>query len=330
MLGQSSYDCYEPLPHAREVERSAAFGRGNITAMVLVLDNSIELDEGLFELRRDGASVSLEPQAFDVLLYLIRHRDRVVAKEELMDEVWGGRFVSETAVTSRIKQVRRALGDDGQAQRLVRTLHGRGYRFVAEVTDTTLTEPAAASVPCPCARHHDVATRTRPDPLHHQRRPAHRLSGHRWGRHRHRADLGVRVPPRPRLGRPPARPLPGAARLDGTVDPFRQARHRHVGSPPGRAGPGAPHARRARGYGCGRLGASRRVRLLRGWPDGPDAGSHAPRTGAVAGPLRHLRPPHLGRGLPLGTDPGGARGLHRPARDQVGLGGGPADALPLR
>ena len=117
--------------------------------MVLVLDNSIELDEGLFELRRDGVSVSLEPQAFDVLLYLIRHRDRVVAKEELMDEVWGGRFVSETAVTSRIKQVRRALGDDGQAQRLVRTLHGRGYRFVAEVTDTTLTEPPAASVPAP-------------------------------------------------------------------------------------------------------------------------------------------------------------------------------------
>jgi pimeloyl-ACP methyl ester carboxylesterase len=104
--------------------------------MVLVLDNSIELDEGLFDLRRDGASISLEPQAFDVLLYLIRHRDRVVAKEELMDEVWGGRFVSETAVTSRIKQVRKALGDDGQAQRIVRTLHGRGYRFVADVADT--------------------------------------------------------------------------------------------------------------------------------------------------------------------------------------------------
>src|SRR5918994_7026683 len=119
--------------------------------MVLVLDGTIELDEQLFEVRRDGAVVSLEPQAFDVLVHLVRNRDRVVPKEELMDTIWGGRFVSETAVTSRIKQVRRALGDDGQSQRIIRTLHGRGYRFVAEVTDTTLTEPAVAEAPVPAA-----------------------------------------------------------------------------------------------------------------------------------------------------------------------------------
>ena len=66
-----------------------------------------------------------------------------------MDEVWGGRFVSETAVTSRIKQVRRALGDDGQAQRVIRTLHGRGYRFVAEVAErpSRRRRPAAAAAP---------------------------------------------------------------------------------------------------------------------------------------------------------------------------------------
>jgi pimeloyl-ACP methyl ester carboxylesterase len=103
--------------------------------MVLLLDGSIELDERLFELRRRGAVIALEPQAFDVLLHLVRNRDRVVTKEELMDAVWGGRFVTEAAVTSRIKQVRRALGDDGQAQRTVRTLHGRGYRFVADVAE---------------------------------------------------------------------------------------------------------------------------------------------------------------------------------------------------
>ncbi|MEV0291749.1 alpha/beta fold hydrolase [Kribbella sp. NPDC050820] len=101
--------------------------------MVLGFGGDLEFDPVLFEVRRGGVPVPLEPQAFDVLAYLVSHRDRVVAKEELMDGVWGGRFVSETAVTSRIKQVRRALGDDGHSQRMIRTLHGRGYRFVAPV-----------------------------------------------------------------------------------------------------------------------------------------------------------------------------------------------------
>lgn len=115
--------------------------------VVLLLDGRLELDEDLFELRRDGTRVPLEPQAYDVLLHLVRHHERVVPKEELMDAVWGGRFVSETAVTSRIKQVRRALGDDGRAQRLVRTLHGRGYRFVADVTSSAVTWPATPVTP---------------------------------------------------------------------------------------------------------------------------------------------------------------------------------------
>ncbi len=97
--------------------------------------DDLELDTALFELRRQGAKVPLEPQAFDVLVYLVSHRDRVVPKEELMDAIWGGRFVTEAAVTSRIKQVRRALGDSGQAQRAIQTVHGRGYRFVAPVRD---------------------------------------------------------------------------------------------------------------------------------------------------------------------------------------------------
>ncbi|MEU4604501.1 alpha/beta fold hydrolase [Kribbella sp. NPDC023972] len=101
--------------------------------MVLAFEGDLEFDPALFEVRRGGVAVPLEPQAFDVLAYLVSHRDRVVPKEELMDGVWGGRFVSETAVTSRIKQVRRALGDDGHSQRMIRTLHGRGYRFVAPV-----------------------------------------------------------------------------------------------------------------------------------------------------------------------------------------------------
>ena len=94
--------------------------------MVVVFDD-LELDLSRVELRRSGVRVRLEPQVFEVLAYLVNHRDEVVTKEELMDNVWVGRFVSEGAVTSRIKQVRQAVGDDGQAQRLIRTVHGRGY-----------------------------------------------------------------------------------------------------------------------------------------------------------------------------------------------------------
>ncbi len=104
----------------------------------------LELDLTLFELRRTGIRVPLEPQAFDVLSYLVAHRDRVVSKEELMDQIWGGRFISETAVTSRIKQVRRAVGDHGRAQRVIVTVHGRGYRFAAPVRDGS-SRPAPKS-----------------------------------------------------------------------------------------------------------------------------------------------------------------------------------------
>jgi DNA-binding winged helix-turn-helix (wHTH) protein/predicted ATPase len=92
-----------------------------------------ELDTDTYELRRNGDVVGIEPQVYDVLVYLLEHRDRVVAKEELLDEVWKTRFVTESTLTTRIKNVRRAVGDDGRIQRIVRTVHGRGYRFVADV-----------------------------------------------------------------------------------------------------------------------------------------------------------------------------------------------------
>jgi DNA-binding winged helix-turn-helix (wHTH) protein/pimeloyl-ACP methyl ester carboxylesterase len=96
-----------------------------------------ELDTDSVELRRAGEPVKIEPQVFAVLVHLLHHRDRVVSKGELLDEVWGDRFVSESALTSRIKAARRALGDDGHSQRCIRTVHGRGYRFVAPVDETT-------------------------------------------------------------------------------------------------------------------------------------------------------------------------------------------------
>jgi pimeloyl-ACP methyl ester carboxylesterase/DNA-binding winged helix-turn-helix (wHTH) protein len=93
-----------------------------------------ELDTRRHELRHEGEVVAVEPQVFSVLAHLAEHADRVVGKEELLDAVWQTRFVTESALTSRIKAARRAIGDDGHAQQVIRTVHGRGYRFVASVT----------------------------------------------------------------------------------------------------------------------------------------------------------------------------------------------------
>ncbi|MDW3218427.1 MAG: winged helix-turn-helix domain-containing protein [Acidimicrobiales bacterium] len=95
-----------------------------------------ELDVGRVELRVGGVAVHIEPQVHDVLLHLVENAGRVVTKHELMDEVWGDRFVSEAALSSRIAHARRAVGDDGKRQEVIKTVHGRGFMFVAEVTTT--------------------------------------------------------------------------------------------------------------------------------------------------------------------------------------------------
>jgi pimeloyl-ACP methyl ester carboxylesterase/DNA-binding winged helix-turn-helix (wHTH) protein len=94
-----------------------------------------ELDPGCHELRRHGEVVHVEPQVFAVLLFLVRHRDRVVGHGEVLDNVWGDRCVTASALTSRVKAARRAIGDDGIDQRLIRTVRGIGYRFVAETDE---------------------------------------------------------------------------------------------------------------------------------------------------------------------------------------------------
>jgi pimeloyl-ACP methyl ester carboxylesterase/DNA-binding winged helix-turn-helix (wHTH) protein len=93
-----------------------------------------EIDRERLELRRKGEHVPAEPQVFDLLVYLIEHRGRVVTKDELFDEVWRGRVVSLSTLTSRINAARSAIGDDGVKQRLIKTLPRRGYRFVGDVT----------------------------------------------------------------------------------------------------------------------------------------------------------------------------------------------------
>ncbi len=108
-----------------------------------------ELDLDRFELRRAGRLRPVEPQVFDLLAVLIRERHRVVPKEELLDTVWGNRFVSESALTSRVKAARQAIGDNGRNQRLIRTAHGRGYQFTAAVDEAAQPDPVATVASAP-------------------------------------------------------------------------------------------------------------------------------------------------------------------------------------
>ncbi len=103
-----------------------------------------ELDTRLHELRRARERLHIEPQVFDVLAHLFACRDRVVTKEELLDRVWGHRYVAPTTLNSRIKHARQAVGDDGATQRVIRTIHGLGFRVVASVEERTgATRPGA-------------------------------------------------------------------------------------------------------------------------------------------------------------------------------------------
>jgi pimeloyl-ACP methyl ester carboxylesterase/DNA-binding winged helix-turn-helix (wHTH) protein len=104
-----------------------------------------ELEPATRELHGPAGPIHLEQQVFDVLLHLVEHRDRVVLKTELLDEIWGDRFVSESALTSRIKSARQAVGDSGGQQQVIRTVRGVGYRFVAEVR--TDVEPRGVLAP---------------------------------------------------------------------------------------------------------------------------------------------------------------------------------------
>jgi DNA-binding winged helix-turn-helix (wHTH) protein/pimeloyl-ACP methyl ester carboxylesterase len=92
-----------------------------------------EIDTEQQELRRAGQVLHVEPQVFDLLVYLVRNRDRLVSKDELLNAIWQGRIVSDAAMSSRIKAARRALGDSGDEQSRIRTIHKRGFRFMGDV-----------------------------------------------------------------------------------------------------------------------------------------------------------------------------------------------------
>ena len=100
---------------------------------MLVLFENFALDSERRELRLGGTIVPVEPQVFDILVYLIANRDRVVSKDDLIASVWGGRIVSESTLTSRINAVRKAVGDSGDKQEFVRTFTRKGVRWIASV-----------------------------------------------------------------------------------------------------------------------------------------------------------------------------------------------------
>ena len=110
------------------------------------------LDVDRRELRRGSEQISVGPQVFDLLVYLVKNRERVVSKDDLIESVWGGRIVSESTLTSHINAVRKAVGDSGEEQNLIRTIARKGFRFVGDISEerpavTAKSSPAGQADP---------------------------------------------------------------------------------------------------------------------------------------------------------------------------------------
>jgi DNA-binding winged helix-turn-helix (wHTH) protein/tetratricopeptide (TPR) repeat protein len=119
---------------------------------VVLAFSDCELDRELYQLRRRGRVVKVEPKVFDVLAHLIEHRDRVVSKTELLDALWPGEALSESVLPRAIAAARRAVGDTRAKARVIETVHGRGYRFVAELREAAegpAALPAGPEAPPP-------------------------------------------------------------------------------------------------------------------------------------------------------------------------------------
>lgn len=95
------------------------------------------LNPDKFELKQQGELVAIEPQVFLLLKLLVKNRDKLVSKDEIVQEIWHGGSVSDASISSRIKSARNAIGDDGIKQSIIRTIHGRGFRFLAECSVST-------------------------------------------------------------------------------------------------------------------------------------------------------------------------------------------------
>ncbi len=114
---------------------------------MLYLFEDYALDTDRRELLRGAALLSMEPQVFDLLVFLVANRDRVVSKDDLLTAIWGGRIVSDSTLASRINAARRIIGDSGEQQRLIRTTIGKGVRFVGAVLHQQAAAEPAISIP---------------------------------------------------------------------------------------------------------------------------------------------------------------------------------------
>ncbi|MEM9621490.1 MAG: winged helix-turn-helix domain-containing protein [Pseudomonadota bacterium] len=112
--------------------------------MIYRFDNFV-LDSASHELLENGLPVAVEPQVLALINLLIAQRHRMVSKNEIIEQIWQGRFVSDAAMSSRVKSARQALGDSGKAQRLIKTVHGKGLRFVGEVQEESPQNSAPSS-----------------------------------------------------------------------------------------------------------------------------------------------------------------------------------------
>src|SRR5437870_1517630 len=122
------------------------FAAGIGTMQFLFGDQLVDTDRR--ELRRNLEAVDVEPQVLDVLIYLLENRDRVVSKDDLIASVWDGRVVSDATLTSRIYAARKAVGDSGRSQTLIRTVARKGLRFIGSVhTRSERDEPANLASP---------------------------------------------------------------------------------------------------------------------------------------------------------------------------------------
>jgi DNA-binding winged helix-turn-helix (wHTH) protein len=118
----------------KNVRSRASRWRFGEAVMRLTFDDYV-LDIARRELRRGSEPIALEPQVFDLLVYLVQNRDRVVSKNDLMEVIWDGRIVSDSAIANRINGVRRAVGDSGEAQRVIRTIPRKGFRFIGPIEE---------------------------------------------------------------------------------------------------------------------------------------------------------------------------------------------------